>query len=132
MAYSRKGSTAPEFTYAAGAAVFPSAATVPAMTVDDAVGLFGLGNMGIAIAGRLRRHFEVVAFDPDPARLEPARRLGVHLADDAAGVAQACRRAVLSLPRPAVSDEVVGTLLATWPDGGLVVETSTVTPADAR
>ena len=96
------------------------------------VGLFGLGNMGIAIATRLRLGFDVVAFDPDPARQALGRDLGVRTVAGAAEVAAATRQAVLSLPHPAVSRQVIDELLAGWVSGGLVVETSTVTPADAR
>jgi 3-hydroxyisobutyrate dehydrogenase-like beta-hydroxyacid dehydrogenase len=103
------------------------------MTVGGyVVGLFGLGNMGSALAGRLRERFGVVAYDPDPDRRAAARDLGVRAVADASEVAAATRQVVLSLPRPAVSRDVVDALLASWSAGGLVVETSTVTPADAR
>jgi 3-hydroxyisobutyrate dehydrogenase-like beta-hydroxyacid dehydrogenase len=101
-------------------------------TDGEAIGLFGLGNMGMAIASRLCQRFDVVAYDPDPARQALGRQLGARTATGSADVGAACRRAVLSLPRPAVSTQVIVDLLADWGRGGLVVETSTITPADAR
>jgi 3-hydroxyisobutyrate dehydrogenase-like beta-hydroxyacid dehydrogenase len=105
--------------------------------MDDApvevpkVGLFGLGNMGAAIARRLRTLGPVLAYDPDEVRAsEVARQHDVDLA--AAPDAMADRDVVvLSLPSPAVSRTVVDTLCATLRPGAAVVETSTINPADA-
>jgi 3-hydroxyisobutyrate dehydrogenase-like beta-hydroxyacid dehydrogenase len=97
------------------------------------VGVFGLGNMGAAIAGRLGAHGPVLAYDPDEARSTRAADLpGVAVADDPAEVAGTAHTVVLSLPTPAVSRQVVEDLAAQARGGTLVIETSTVTPMDAR
>jgi 3-hydroxyisobutyrate dehydrogenase-like beta-hydroxyacid dehydrogenase len=93
----------------------------------------GLGNMGGVLAARLVRGGPVAGFDPDRERGAAAAEAGVSLARDAAGVAEAAEVVVLSLPRPDVSRAVLDELLpALGPPGGLVIETSTVGPADAR
>jgi 3-hydroxyisobutyrate dehydrogenase-like beta-hydroxyacid dehydrogenase len=103
------------------------------MTGEPRVGVVGLGNMGGAIAGRLARGGPVTGFDTDPARRDAAAADGIEVAGDVAGVAAAADAVLLSLPRPdisrAVIDEVVGPL---GERGGLVIETSTIGPADAR
>ncbi|MBO0707614.1 MAG: NAD(P)-dependent oxidoreductase [Candidatus Dormibacteraeota bacterium] len=94
-------------------------------------GLCGLGNMGSAIATRLLTLGPVIGYDPDPARAEAAERLGVTRAQGLDQVAEA-RIVVLSLPSPAISREVLGTLLGTLRPGSLIVETSTCNAADVR
>ena len=95
-----------------------------------AAGLCGLGNMGSAIASRLACAGPVTGYDIDGERtaaaagaygLTPARTLGDVAS---AGVV------VLSLPSPAVSLRVAGELAARMRPGALIVETSTVNPAD--
>src|SRR5579875_3669638 len=95
-----------------------------------AVGLCGLGNMGAAIASRLAAAGPVIGYDIDEERmaaaagaygLAPARALGDVASADAV---------VLSLPSPAISRQVAGDLAARMRPGGLIVETSTVNPAD--
>jgi 3-hydroxyisobutyrate dehydrogenase-like beta-hydroxyacid dehydrogenase len=100
--------------------------------VVERVGLIGLGNMGSALATRLVARFEVVGFDVDPARARPAAEVGVAVVQGVEAVADASTVAVLSLPRPAASHEVVESLSDRWRTGGLVIETSTVSPDDAR
>lgn len=92
------------------------------------VGLFGLGNMGAAVASRLAALGEVPAYDPDPAKTGGD---GVRVVAEPAEVAVA-GTVVLSLPSPAVSASVVETIAPLMPEGGLIVETSTVNPADVR
>jgi 3-hydroxyisobutyrate dehydrogenase-like beta-hydroxyacid dehydrogenase len=103
------------------------------MSGEAVVGVVGLGNMGGVLAARLARGGPVAGFDPDAERRAAAADAGVSLAGDAAEVAAAAEVVVLSLPRPDVSravlDEVLEPLAAA---GGLVIETSTVGPADAR
>jgi 3-hydroxyisobutyrate dehydrogenase-like beta-hydroxyacid dehydrogenase len=96
------------------------------------VGLLGLGNMGAAIAHRLVREMAVVGFDPDSARCQVATEAGVEVVGSLEDVAAAAGVVVLSLPRPSISLDAVRRLTATWHEPGVVVETSTVTPADAR
>ena len=97
----------------------------------EAVGVVGLGNMGGLLAARLARSGPVVASDPDPERHGAAREHGVEVLDGAAAVAAAAGVLVLSLPRPDVSRAVLEEALPQL-RGGLVIEASTVSPADAR
>jgi 3-hydroxyisobutyrate dehydrogenase-like beta-hydroxyacid dehydrogenase len=95
-----------------------------------AVGLCGLGNMGGAIAGRLAAHGPAIAYDPDSSRLaEAVHRHGVIAAADTAHVATA-DTVVLSLPSPAVSQEVVTQLAPAMRPESVIVETSTLNPTD--
>lgn len=91
-------------------------------------GLFGLGNMGAAVAARLAAVGEVIAYDADPAKKGGD---GVRVAAAPEEVA-AAGTVVLSLPTPAVSRSVTETIAPLMGDGGLVIETSTVNPADVR
>ena len=97
---------------------------------DGPVALAGLGNMGSAVAGRLTERFTVLGFDVDPTRrANAADRYGITVVDDLALLARAST-VVLSLPTPEISATVVRTLLADLRPGTLIVETSTVNPAD--
>jgi 3-hydroxyisobutyrate dehydrogenase-like beta-hydroxyacid dehydrogenase len=99
----------------------------------EAVGVVGLGNMGGVLAARLARGGPVVAFDLDAERRDTAAASeGVDVADNAAAVAAAVDVLVLSLPRPDASRAVLEEALAPLGTGGLVIETSTIGPADAR
>jgi 3-hydroxyisobutyrate dehydrogenase-like beta-hydroxyacid dehydrogenase len=89
----------------------------------------GLGNMGGVLAARLARGGEVIAFDLDPVRCEAA---GVEIAESAAAVAAAVEVVVLSLPHPDASRAVLQEALEPLGANGLVIETSTVGPAEAR
>ncbi len=55
------------------------------------VAVIGIGNMGLAMALRLRdADLAVQAFDPDPVRCALARPAGIRVHDDAAGAAAHC------------------------------------------
>ncbi|MGH3318801.1 MAG: NAD(P)-dependent oxidoreductase [Streptosporangiaceae bacterium] len=95
-----------------------------------AVGLCGLGNMGSAVASRLAAARPVVAYDPDGARATAVvEAYGLTRARDLAEVA-AAGTVVLSLPAPAISQQEVEALVPSMRPGGLIIETSTVNPAD--
>jgi 3-hydroxyisobutyrate dehydrogenase-like beta-hydroxyacid dehydrogenase len=102
------------------------------MPREPAVGLVGLGNMGGVLAARLARGGAVTGFDAAVERREAAAGAGVEIAESAAAVADAVDVLVLSLPRPEASRAVLEEALGPLGDGGLVIETSTVGPADAR
>ncbi|GAA2215259.1 3-hydroxyisobutyrate dehydrogenase [Nonomuraea monospora] len=94
------------------------------------MGLCGLGNMGSAIARRLRETYPVLAYDLDPARTATAAELdGVTAAESAAALAEA-ETVVLSLPTPAASAQAAAAIAPGMRPGSLIVETSTVNPAD--
>ncbi|MCP2362437.1 3-hydroxyisobutyrate dehydrogenase [Nonomuraea thailandensis] len=94
------------------------------------VGLCGLGNMGSAVARRLSGTCQVLAYDLDPARTGAAGELdGVTGVAEVADLAQA-ETVVLSLPTPAVSAQAAAAIAPGMRPGSLIVETSTVNPAD--
>lgn len=98
----------------------------------SAVGLVGLGNMGYAVAGRLRQRFEVLAYDLDPQRRAAAAiDHGVTAVEQIAELATA-DRIVLSLPTPATSLLVADELIPHLAAGAIIIETSTVNPQDIR
>lgn len=100
------------------------------VTRGSTVGLCGLGNMGLALAGRLALHHRVLGADPDPSRREAARAdWGVAPVDGPAAMAGASV-VLLSLPSPSVSLTVAHELAGTLEPGALVVETSTVNRSD--
>src|SRR3954467_11245857 len=101
------------------------------MPREPAVGVVGLGNMGGVLAARLARGGPVVAFDRDPERGTAGPSEHVEIAASAAAVAAAAGVLVLSLPHPDASRAVLEEALESLGDG-LVIETSTIGPADAR
>jgi len=102
------------------------------VSATSTVGICGLGNMGLVIAGRLAAARPVVGYDLDRGRVEAARTAhGVTAADGLAGLG-GLDLVLLSLPTPAASLEVAGTLAGTLPRGAVVVETSTVNPSDLQ
>ena len=73
-----------------------------------AIGFIGLGNIGLPMAENLARAgIEVIAFDASPQALERARALGLTPAQSARDVADRAETVLLSLPTPAVVEDVV-------------------------
>ena len=95
------------------------------------MGVVGLGNMGGVLAARLARGGPVVAFDLDPERRDAAASERVEIAESAAAVAAATGVLVFSLPHPHASRAVLEEALEPL-GNGLVIEASTIGPADAR
>lgn len=101
-------------------------------THTGAVGLVGLGQMGLPICRRLATVHDVVAFDVDEERRGLAESVErVHTTDSLSDIA-ACRRIVLSLPVPTISRSVLAELVPELERDTIVVETSTVLPEDVR
>jgi 3-hydroxyisobutyrate dehydrogenase-like beta-hydroxyacid dehydrogenase len=101
------------------------------MLYPPKVALVGLGNMGNAIASRLVAQGPLLGFDLDAQRRADAAELGVTVVDDLARVAEASV-VVLSLPSPGISRNVAGSLVPLLAKGSIIIETSTVNPADMR
>src|ERR1700761_579572 len=101
------------------------------MPENKLIGQVGLGNMGAAVASRLVRYGRVLGFDLGEEQRENAARLGVEVAGDLAGVAEA-GVIVLSLPSPKASLAVARELSGLLAPGAIVIETSTVNPGDMR
>lgn len=93
------------------------------------VAVIGLGNMGLAMLGRLVGH-GALAFDLDPGKRAAAAALGATVAGS---VAEAVAPVVvLSLPDEAASGAVLAALLPRLPGGAVIVDTSTLSPVAAR
>ncbi|GAB3307693.1 NAD-binding protein [Epidermidibacterium keratini] len=96
------------------------------------VGLCGLGQMGIEVAGRLAREYDVVAVDLDDQRRTLADQTERVRTTSSLDELSGLDVVVLSLPSPAASRSVVDALASLLSQGSLVIETSTVLPGDAR
>ncbi|MER6988143.1 NAD(P)-dependent oxidoreductase [Saccharopolyspora hirsuta] len=98
--------------------------------MSDTVSLCGLGNMGGAVAGRLAARGPLRVFDLDPQRVaQAAEHPQVTAVGSVADLAES-DVVVLSLPAPKISLQVVAELAPRMRQGGVVLETSTVNPAD--
>ncbi|GAA4872841.1 NAD(P)-dependent oxidoreductase [Saccharopolyspora cebuensis] len=98
--------------------------------MSDTVSLCGLGNMGGAVAGRLAARGPLRVFDLDPARVAPAVEHPRITAVGAVGELAASDVVLLSLPAPKISRQVIAELAPRMRAGAVIVETSTVSPAD--
>ena len=114
------------------ASAFANGAPQVTQQHDASVGIVGLGNMGAAIARRLARVGRVHAVELSASRAASAAASGVTVVDDLASLADACEVIVLSLPHPAASFETVDALCRVGRPDMLLIETSTVSPADVR
>jgi 3-hydroxyisobutyrate dehydrogenase len=95
------------------------------------VAVVGLGNVGMAMLGRLRGLGVVpLAWDLDPAKRAAAAAAGASVPGSVAGCADAL--VVLSLPNEAATGAVLAQLLPVLPAGAVVADTSTLAPAAAR
>jgi len=95
------------------------------------VALCGCGNMGAPVAARLAGPFDLRVYDRD-AELADAcgRTLGASVAGSVTELARDAGALVLSLPNAAASRDVVVEAAPHLAGGAVVVETSTVAPAD--
>lgn len=104
-------------------------------TPGATVGVIGLGVMGSAMTATLRRAgWDVVATTRSPAARAAAEATGARTVDTAAHVAEAADVVVLSLPDAAAVRAVLegpAGVVAGARDGITVVDTSTLSPADA-
>lgn len=93
--------------------------------------VIGLGNMGMAMAGRLRAGGLVPrGWDLDPAKRAAAAAAGAAVPADLAAAADTV--VVLSLPNEAAVGAVLDALLPVLPAGAVIADTSTLSPVAAR
>jgi len=98
--------------------------------MTDRVALYGLGNMGYPMAQRVAERLDIRVHDLAEERLIQAEtNLGATRITTPADVAD-CRFVVLCLPHPSISIAVIRTLLPHLRDDAILIETSTVNPAD--
>ncbi|KRF00101.1 hypothetical protein ASG88_11975 [Nocardioides sp. Soil777] len=96
------------------------------------VGVVGLGAMGGAIAAALAADRRVVVHDPSPEAAARGAASGCEVAPSLAALGEAVDTVVLSLPDATVVAAVLDVLLAGGAPPTLVVDTSTIGPADSR
>ena len=95
------------------------------------VGVIGLGNIGGSIAANLVADgHRVTVFDTDPARVTAVD--GAEAAADVAGVGSVAEITLLSLPTPAVVDEVAGAWAGAAAPGSVLIDLSTNDVASVR
>jgi 3-hydroxyisobutyrate dehydrogenase-like beta-hydroxyacid dehydrogenase len=104
--------------------------------MKEPVGIVGIGRMGLAIAGHLRRHgHPVVVHDVDPKRFDAARALGAETAATAAAVAKAANFVIVAVGYDnEVNDVMTGPdgLVAAMKPGGVIGISSTCSPEQVR
>ena len=102
----------------------------------ETVAFIGLGTMGGIMSRRLLEAGQRVrGFDPNPAAQQRAVGRGAHSADSPRDAATGADVVVLSLPSPAVVEEVVtgpDGILASLTPGSVIVDMSTIDPATTR
>lgn len=98
-----------------------------------AVGLFGAGAMGRGMLASLQRAgYAVSVWDPAPAAQQRIREAGARLAGSAATLAAEVPCMVLSLPSSSIFRQTAETvILPRATAGSLVIDTTTLRPADA-
>jgi 3-hydroxyisobutyrate dehydrogenase-like beta-hydroxyacid dehydrogenase len=101
-------------------------------TMNQTVGMVGLGNAGSAMATALSGKVPLLGYDTNPGRRPVVAGLALEWVTSLADMASRAGTVVLSLPKPEISKAVVTELLQGEKTPGLIVETSTVTPAVAQ
>lgn len=97
------------------------------------VGVIGLGNIGGAIAANLIADgHDVSVFDVDSARCEGLAQRGAQARASATDVARHAEVTFLSLPNPAVMEQVAAAWLNAAAKGSVLVDLSTNAPATVR
>jgi len=103
------------------------------MSTGRRLGVIGCGNIGRAVAANLIEDgHHVSVYDANPDRLPPLVGLGARSADSPAKVAERSEITFLSLPTPAVVEEVAGQWLAGAQPDAVLVDLSTNAPATVR
>src|ERR1051325_1480207 len=96
------------------------------------IAFIGLGNMGLGMACKLAESgYELAVYNRTRSKGEEAEKLGARLADSPADAAQEAEVGMLSLADQHVVDTMLfgdDGAMSTFPEGGLVVDMSTVPP----
>jgi 3-hydroxyisobutyrate dehydrogenase len=100
------------------------------MNSNQHVAVYGLGNMGYLVAQRIAKAFPVRVFDLDRAQVERSQQAFGAVPIERPEDLSDTRIVVLSLPSPAISQAVMRQLAPVLGKGSIIVETSTVNPAD--
>jgi len=94
--------------------------------------MIGLGNAGAALAHALSEKFPLSGYDVDPNRKTAVENLEIAWSHSVEAVVADADVVLLSLPRPEISLDVVGTIASAHTVARLVIETSTITPKIAQ
>jgi 3-hydroxyisobutyrate dehydrogenase len=100
--------------------------------MQTTLGIVGLGNAGSAMASALSGQMPLVGFDVNDQRRQGVSHLALEWVESLADLAQRADIALLSLPHPDTSKQVVTELLQSARHPELIIETSTVTPTAAQ
>ncbi len=96
------------------------------------IGFIGLGRMGSQMCGHLlKADHAVTAYDVRPEAVQAMAELGARSCDSPAEASSEAEIVFTSLPHPDISREVIvgeSGILAGLAEGGLIAETSTVSP----
>jgi 3-hydroxyisobutyrate dehydrogenase len=96
------------------------------------VGLLGVGLMGSAMGSRLLdQGIAVTAWDRDPEHLRAIENRGGTVAHDPGAVVSGSSVVITMLPTAAIVMDVVEPLLASWPEGTVWLQMSSVGAAEA-
>jgi len=105
-------------------------------TAASRVGVLGAGRMGLPIIGHLvRAGFDVVVYDPDPARREPVESSGAAIAGASHELAERCGTILACVGYEEQLNEIMlgdDGILRRLAAGALVAVLSTVSPAGIR
>ena len=105
-------------------------------TNKQRIAFLGLGNMGLGMACKLAESgYELAVYNRTRSKGEEAEELGARLADSPADAAQEAEVVMLSLADQHVVDTMLfgeDGAMSAFPQGGLVVDMSTVPPSFAR
>jgi 3-hydroxyisobutyrate dehydrogenase len=100
------------------------------------IAFIGLGNMGLGMACKLAESgYDMAVYNRTRSKGEEAEKLGARLADSPADAAREAEVVMLSLADQHVVDTMLfgdDGAMSTFPEGGLVVDMSTVPPSYAR
>jgi 3-hydroxyisobutyrate dehydrogenase len=100
------------------------------------IAFIGLGNMGLGMACKLAESgYDLAVYNRTRSKGEEAEKLGARLADSPADAARDAEVVMLSLADQHVVDTMLygdDGAMSTFPEGGLVVDMSTVPPSYAR
>jgi len=96
------------------------------------IAFIGLGAMGQPMAANIQRKgTHLTVYDTDPARMEPLRDLGAHLAGSVAETARDAQTVITMLPATQHVEEVVlgaGSVADAIVPGGGIMDMSTIAP----
>lgn len=96
----------------------------------ERLAVIGLGRMGLVLAKRLTEVAAVIGYDLSVERQRAAEAAAITTATSLTEAVSTVEAVVLSLPSPAASLAVATALRDYLSPGSLLIETSTVTPAD--